>query len=87
MKRSILTLLSGLIVGSALLATVGDATADAPGPVGAHRHYRLAANGDKVYVGPNFCDVEAAAQGFYGFHAKVHLTDPGINDILSEGCS
>lgn len=86
MKRSFPALFSGLIVGAALVATVGEATADAPPPVPAHRHYKLAASGEKVYVGPNFCEVAASAQGFYGFHAKVHLTDPGTNDILSESC-
>jgi hypothetical protein len=86
MKRSILTLLSGLIVGAALVGTVGEAAANAPAPVPPHRHYKFAANGEKVYVGPNFCDVDAAAQGFYGFHAKVHVTDPGINDISPEPC-
>lgn len=86
MKRSILALIPGLIVGAVLVATVGEAAADAPEPVPPHRHYKLAANGEKVYVGPNFCDIEAAAQGFYGFHHKVHATDPGVNDILSEGC-
>lgn len=86
MKRSILALLPGLIVGAALVGTVGEATADAPAPVPAHRHYKFVAGGGKVYVGPNFCEVAAAAQGFYGFHAKVHLTDPGTNDVLSEAC-
>ncbi len=86
MKRGILALISGSIVGSVLLVTVGVAAADAPPSVAPHRHFKYAANGEKVYVGPNFCDVEAAAQGFYGFHAKVHAQDPGVNDIQSEPC-
>jgi hypothetical protein len=86
MKRGLLALISGLIAGSVLVVTVGVAAADAPPPVQPHRHYKFPANGEKVYVGPNFCDGEAAAQGFYGFHARVHVEDPGINDILRESC-
>jgi hypothetical protein len=74
------------IVAGGVANTAIDVSADRPAPIGAHRHYKFAANGDKVYVGPNFCDVDASAQGFYGFHQKVHVTDPGLNDILSEGC-
>ena len=76
--------LVGVLVG-AFSAVTPNAFADAPTPVGPHRHYILVAD-EKVYVGPNFCDVDASAQGFYGFHHKVHLTDPGMVDVKSEGC-
>ena len=82
MKRAIVSLL----VGSGLLASAGVALAAAPIPVGAHRHFILV-NDEKVYVGPNFCELDATEQGFAGFHRKVHLTDPGLVDVKSEGCS
>ena len=66
---------------------VGVVQADPPAPVGAHRHFITDSAGNKVYVGPNFCDIDATAQGFAGFHHKVHLTDPGLVDVLSEGCN
>lgn len=78
MKRTIVSLL----VGSGLLVSAGVALAAAPTPVPAHRHYTLV-NDEKVYVGPNFCELDAAEQGFAGFHHKVHA-DLGL--VESEGC-
>jgi hypothetical protein len=82
----IAALLLGITVGLGVMATSGRVTADSPAPVPPHRHYKLLASGEKVYVGPRFCDNIAASQGFYRFHQRVHLTDPGINDIKSESC-
>lgn len=61
------------------------ASADAPPLVGRHRHYILV-NEEKVYIGPNFCDIAASDQGFAAFHKHVHLTDPGVVDVRSEAC-
>jgi hypothetical protein len=67
--------------------TVANVSADKPGPpVGAHRHFFLDPNGNKVYVGPNFCEISASDQGFYGFHWEVHVKDPGLVNVDSEGC-
>jgi hypothetical protein len=60
--------------------------ADPPASVPAHRHYKYSGSGEKVYVGPNFCDNAATKNGFSNFHRNVHLVDPGINDIWSEPC-
>ena len=86
MRSKLVALFAGLAMGASLFVGLGGAQADAPPPIGAHRHFKIAASGEKVYVGPNFCDVSASDQGFYGYHYKVHAKDPGINDILSEGC-
>jgi len=85
MKARIAALIFGVAFGLALVFGSGAAQADKPPPIGAHRHYVLV-NDSKVYIGPNFCDVDAAAQGFEPFHLKVHVTDPGLVDVLSEGC-
>ena len=79
-------LVASILITTAAVALTDSASAEAPSPVGAHRHYIFAADGSKVYVGPNFCDIDAAVQGFAGFHHKVHLTDPGLVDVRSEGC-
>lgn len=87
MKFRLLSIMAGVaIVAGGIANTAIDVSADKPAPVVPHRHYKFTASGEKVYVGPNFCDVEASAQGFYGFHHNVHLTDPGLNDIHSEAC-
>lgn len=76
----------GVLMASAtLVAGAGAAVAAAPPPVGAHHHYILV-NEAKVYVGPNFCAIPASEQGFAAFHAKVHLTDPGLVDVRAERC-
>jgi hypothetical protein len=68
------------------IAIFGHVTADQPAPVCPHRHYKLTNDGEKVYIGPNFCSNAATAEGFSAFHYNVHLTDPGMNDIKSEPC-
>ena len=84
-------LLLSVFVGSAIMATAGaalagPALASPPTPVGAHRHYIIAGDGSKVYVGPNFCGIDAAETGFAAYHYQVHLTDPGVVDAKAEGC-
>jgi hypothetical protein len=44
------------------------------------------AGGSKVYVGPDFCGIDAEAQGFAAFHHKVHVKDPGLVDVFFEPC-
>ena len=61
------------------------ASAAAPDLVDRHRHYILV-NEARVYVGPNFCDIAAADQGFAGVHKEVHLKDPGLVDVRNEAC-
>ena len=73
-------------MGLGLIHATGDVSAERPAPVQPHRHYTMTASGQKVYVGPNFCDNEKAAQGLAGFHHEVHVKDPGLNNIQSEGC-
>jgi len=85
MRTKLTALLVGVTVGTAVALGSGVVSAERPGPVGAHRHF-IVENGVNVYVGPNFCDVDAAEQGFAGFHHKVHITDPGLVDVMSEGC-
>ena len=40
---------------------------------GAHRHFTFAGDGEKVYVGPNYCDIQVNDRGFNAFHQKVHV--------------
>jgi hypothetical protein len=86
MKTRIAALIFGVTIGTSLVLGSGAALADKPTPVNAHRHY-IMVNGAKVYIGPNFCDIDALAQGFAAFHHHVHLTDPGLIDVLSEPCA
>lgn len=88
MRTRLIALFTGLALGVGV-AVAGSLSveADRPAPVGAHRHYVETSSGGKVYIGPNFCEVNASAQGFAAFHHKVHLTDPGIVDVRSEPCN
>ena len=86
MKTRFAALVFGVTFGVSLALGSGAAFADKPGPVPPpHRHYVLV-NDSKVYVGPNFCAVPASEQGWVAFHHKVHVTDPGLVDVLAEGC-
>ena len=85
MKKHLAALALGTTLGIGFILGSGAISAQKPTPVAAHRHF-IVVNEEKVYLGPNFCDLDAAEQGFAGFHHKVHLTDPGINDVDSEGC-
>ena len=82
----IAALLLGITIGLGVMAISGPVAADTPTPVPAHRHFKYNASGEKVYVGVNFCDNAATADGFSSFHYNVHVIDPGMNDILSEPC-
>ena len=84
-KHHVLVWLASLLIGASLVFVSGEVSAQKPSLVGAHQHF-ITVNGEKVYVGPNFCEVDASAQGFSGFHHKVHLTDPGLVNVNSEGC-
>lgn len=86
MKRYLFVFLASVLIGTAFAFASGGVSAEKPPPIGAHRHFIVSSSGDKVYVGPNFCDVGASAQGFYGFHNKVHVKDPGLVDVMSEAC-
>jgi hypothetical protein len=86
----IAALLLGFIIGLEVIAMSGimiprHVAADSPAPVAPHRHYEITASGEKVYVGPNFCDNATTAQGYHAFHRNVHLMDPGIN-YMTEPC-
>ena len=83
MKARLIALGAGVTLGAALVFGSGAALADKPAPVPPHRHY-MVVNGTNVFVGPNFCAVEATAQGHAAFHHKVHVTNPGV--IFSAPC-
>ena len=89
MSNRLIALLAGLAIGLGTVIATGafDAEAGRPAPVSAHRHYVLDSTGSKAYVGPNFCEVEASAQGFAAFHHKVHLKDTGLAEVRSEPCN
>jgi len=75
-----------LMMGATLVAGAGIVAAAPPEPpTRAHRHY-ITVNGEKVYVGPNFCAVPANVTGWAAYHTQVHLTDPGLTDVSAEGC-
>ena len=88
MGNRLIALLAGFAIGLGTVVASGglDAEADRPAPVGAHRHYVIDSGDSRVYIGPNFCEVNASAQGFAAFHQKVHVKDPGLVDVLSEPC-
>jgi hypothetical protein len=74
-----------IVAAIPLTAFVAVADADPAPPVAPHRHYKINGNGGKVYIGPNFCDMDANAQGFYNFHANVH--ENGLSDrVFGEPC-
>jgi hypothetical protein len=54
-------------------------------PVAPHRHYFIAGNGEKVYVGPDFCNIDATKNGFAQFHANVHISAIPV-DVHGERC-
>jgi hypothetical protein len=72
------------IVASGMGLWQAQADNDAP-IVGPHRHYVIE-DGVKEYIGPNFCDNERNSQGFYNFHANVHLNMTDDRDVRFEGC-
>jgi len=65
------------------LAAVGvsPAGADVPPPVNPHQHFITTPSGELVELGPQACAIQgdqtSDLQGFYGFHAHVHLGTPG----------
>ena len=85
MKTKLLALVAGIAISSGFVLGAGIVQAEKPAPTPtAHRHYILAGNGEKVYVGPNYCDIQVNDQGFTAFHQKVHV--PNIGTVVSEGC-
>ena len=86
MKAKITALITALAVGTVVMLGVGVVEANPPSLVRPHRHYIESSAGEKVYMGPNFCDVTASDQGFAAFHHKVHVKDPGLVDVKSEPC-
>lgn len=87
-RRVVLGFLLFLVVVVAGQSAFGalTASADPAPPVGRHRHYILNGNGERVYVGPDFCNVDATEIGFAQYHARVHVTDPGKVDVRATGC-
>jgi hypothetical protein len=59
-----------------------------PSPEGLrpHRHFTLKDDGEKVYVGPNFCANAATEQGWAAYHDKVHITAIGLDNVQAELC-
>jgi hypothetical protein len=82
----IAVLLLGITIGIGFTAISRHVAADTPAYVPAHRHFKESVSGEKVYVGPNFCDNTATESGFSNFHYNVHKAQPGINDIQLELC-
>jgi hypothetical protein len=78
MQRAI-TLLA--TVGTVVALTAGPAMADVPPPVNPHQHFIITPSGELNELGPEVCanqgDRTSDLQGFYGFHAHVHLGVPG----------
>jgi len=54
-------------------------------PVGAHRHWFEAANGEQVWIGPNFCEMDVTRNGFAQFHANVHVSSIPL-DVHAAAC-
>jgi hypothetical protein len=66
-------------------AFVSVTSAEPAPPVGRHRHYVIASSGEKVYIGPDFCNMDVTTTGFAQFHANVHLSlNPPA--VLGEAC-
>jgi hypothetical protein len=84
----IAVLLLGITIGIGFMAASRHVAADTPASVAAHRHFfKSSDTGEKIYVGPNFCNNTATADGFANFHYNVHKAQPGINNnIQSEDC-
>ena len=78
---------SGCLGAALFVAAAGSVLAEPAPPVKPHRHYILQ-GGEKVYVGPNFCEIPASAQGFYNFHENVHkgLPELAAVDVKAEPC-
>lgn len=83
MRKTVLGMAAAAVLGVGFFT--GTAYADPAPPVPPHRHY-IVVNGEQVNVGPDFCHVDASANGFAQFHANVHLTDPGTVDVKSGAC-
>lgn len=71
-----------LAAAAALVAlTAAPAAAQIPPPVNPHQHFIITPSGELVEIGPEVCavrgDETSDLQGFYGFHAHVHLGVPG----------
>jgi len=68
-------------VGALVAIIAAPAVADVPPPVNPHQHFISTPSGEMVELGPEVCasqgDQTSDLQGFYGFHAHVHLGVPG----------
>ena len=79
MRPSLRRTIIGAVVGAGIAAAVILPVLAAPAPpVGAHRHFIITASGQKVYVGPNFCEIPTTETGFAQFHANVHRGNPAL---------
>ena len=88
MRTKVFALLAGLALGTAAMVGVGVVQAEKPDFGGAdHRHYFLAGNGEKVYIGPDICDISMSEQGWEAFHLKVHVATAGAKlAVARENC-
>jgi hypothetical protein len=68
-------------VGALVALGVAPAAAADVSPVNPHQHFITTPSGELVELGPEVCanqgDGTSDLQGFYGFHAHVHLGTPG----------
>lgn len=90
MRTKILALLAGVAIGLVGVAGAGVVQAEKPDATGVplHRHYFFAASGDKVYIGPNICELPMSEQGWAAFHLMVHRGQANENlQIQAESCN
>ena len=75
-----------LVVAAIPTAAWASVTSAEPAPpVAPHRHWFEAANGEQVWIGPNFCEMDVTSTGFAQFHANVHISSIPL-DVHRAGC-
>ena len=72
MRTKVLALLAGVAIGVTAIAGAGVVQAEKPTTtVPLHMHYFTAANGERVWVGPNVCEMPMSEQGWDAFHQSA----------------